>query len=233
MQHPLVRPTLAPYGFAFPNQAKRLEYRSPIDLHYINPERMMAKFWAELHRIDAPRPFPIETIVHEILPGMAKVNTFAEGEFEFGGRPYLSRDIALLSTVVYWFGTNVGNAFLEPQRHWLPEARRLPPLRQSAPSEREYLEKYQGRMRERDLVKYLWAHTCVPACNQHQDARGLGDHHQYHEEVISRDYAVVEGLMRWLGRQAGREFSTKWFEKLRRSQEASHERLRLRFEKAA
>lgn len=224
MQHPLVRPSLAPYGFAYPYQASRLKYRSTHDKHWVNPEHVMARVWAERHRIDAPRPWPIESIVHEVLPGMAKANGLSESDFEFGGMPYHSRDIAVLSTVIYWLGTNCGGAFLQPVRDWLPESRKLPPLRPApkGPSEREFLEKFRKEMLRRDMVVF-WIHTCVPGCRRAVSV--LFDPHCYDaSEVRLRDYVLIEGLMRWLGRRAGREFIESYEAKLSRSRAAAEGR---------
>lgn len=211
MEHPLVRPTLAPYKFAFSRQAKRLDYRDPNDPYYFNPEDLIARFWAKRHQADATRPLPIETIIHRILPGMARAHATFTAEFEFGGKPYRSRDIALLSTVVYWFGTNVGNAFLEPAYCWLGP-RDLPPLsrRLADHPEREFLEKYRRQIVPHDYVKYVWAHTCVPECEKRRQPSFPADHCFYHDAVVPRDYAVVEGLMRWLGTTEGRTFTAAW-----------------------
>lgn len=221
MQHPLVRPSLAPYGFAYPNQVKRLDYKSPFDKHWVNPERVMAKFWAARHRLDMPRPWPVETIIHNILPGMAKANELTERDFEFGGLPFLGRDIAVLSTVVYWLGTNCGGAFLHPTPKWVSEDRRLPHLDYGPrpPSERDFLEKFRKDMERRDMVVF-WIHTCVQECTEPVPV--LADPHCYDaSEVRSRDYALVEGLMRWLGRKEGREFITDYEAKLKRSRTAA------------
>lgn len=223
MLHPLARPSLAPYGFAYPYQAKRLEYRSPYNKHYVNPERVMARFWAKRHRLDMPRPWPIETIVHDILPGMAKANMLTESDFEFAGTPYFGRDIAVLSTVVYWLGTNCGNAFLQSNHKWLPESQSASSNSVSkTPSEHEFLEKFREDMKKQDMVVF-WIHTCTPACSEPVPSF-VNPHHYDASEVRPRDYALVEGLMRWLGRKAGREFVAGYEVKLKCSHDAARQR---------
>lgn len=197
MQHPLVNPSLAPFGFTFPVQQKRLQFK-PADGFGINTERVMARLWDRLHRNDAPGSTPIEIIIHEILPSMATANRLVAGDFEFRGKPYLSRDIAILSSVVQWFATNCGRCFLED-----------PPifgLKISHP-EREFTEKLAHDMKRRDFVA-LWTHTCNDQCQE--KVPFFGEPCYYMSSTVSeRDRAVVSGLMFWLGKKSGRAFITE------------------------
>ncbi len=209
MQHPLVRPSLAPFGFATKRHASRLDYTDRLNPYYVNAEHQMAKFWDKRHRLDAPGPLPIETIVHRILPGQARANLLTDGEFFFKGLPYLSRDIMLLSSIMYWFGTNVGSCFLEVPLTSLPRGRLGRP-------EYEFLVKLERDMQRRDMVAF-WAHECRDECGNSTMRHLFVDGHEYIRDVITtRDRALAEGLMRWLGSTEGRVFIAAWLKRLER-----------------
>jgi hypothetical protein len=199
MQHPLVNPSLAPFGFVFPRYRDRLNFESPHDPHWVNPERAMAQFWQKLHRHGADSSFPIEEIVHNVLPSMNSRCRITDGDFTFRGKPYLSRDIALISTIMYWFGTNIGNCFLlyphglhTPKRH-----------------DHEFLEKFNLYMKEQRNLVAMWTHVCNNDCKL--SSMPFADPHRDRpKEVTPRDYAVAEALMRWLGASSGRVFIASW-----------------------
>lgn len=229
MQHPLVRPSLAPYGFAYHQHSDRLSYKPRHDPYYVNAERMMARFWDRRHRIDALDPLPIETIIHRIMPGHAQVNRLFEKEFEFRGYAYMSRDIALLSSIMYWFGTNVGSCFLEVPYtgDWLPKDRQLPPLNEWKDKlknhpEHEFLKKYERAMRDRDMVAF-WGHECTGECGEsRRKFSPFVSPHAYDSSAITeRDRAVVRGLMHWLGRVEGRSFTADWLAHLKKLRDAA------------
>lgn len=218
MQHPLVRPSLAPYGFAHHHHSDRLGYTSDINPYWVNAERLMAKFWDRRHRIDAPDPLPIETIIHRILPAQAQANRLSEGEFTFRGLPYLSYDIALLSSIMYWFGTNVGSCFLERPTIFPPKGRLGRP-------EYEFLAKYEREMQRRDMVAF-WGHQCTHRCSQDNVMLSpfVSPHAYDSRTITSRDRAVTEGLMRWLGRPEGRVFIADWLAHLERARDTARAR---------
>jgi hypothetical protein len=156
MQHPLQNPSLAPFGFAFPHYKERLDHKSEFDPNWVNPERAMAKFWQKIHRQDIAESLPMEEIIHTILPAMGTRWRLQNGDFSFRDRLYLGRDIALISTAVYWFATNVGNCFLRyphglhtPKRH-----------------DHEFLEKFTRYMKEQRNLVAMWAHVCNNECTR-------------------------------------------------------------------
>src|SRR3989339_1046875 len=205
MQHPLVNPSLAPCGFVFPASKERLEYSPPnCALWWVNNEVLISRLWEEINRANAPKSPPLITIIHKILPSEVTANKLEEGDFEFAGLPFLSRDIALVSTLVQWFATSVGNAFIESvishgakQRH-----------------DHEFVRKFNDYEKQYNLIAHLM-HTCTPQCH-----KGLllmrGNGHDYSQnEVTARDKAVAMGLMIWLGRAAGRAFIAEYLEQER------------------
>ena len=216
MQHPLVNPSLAPYGFVFPVQAERLRFQPP-EGYGVNAEKIIGRLWDQLHRSRAPTPLPIETIVHDILPGMTAASRTFTLDFEFAGKPYQSRDIAVISTVVQWFATNVGRCFLEDQMAFL----------EISHPEREFVEKleYDNKVHKRDKVAF-WAHTCDKRCLPQGKVVRLGaDPHLYDPTTVSeRDRALVHGLMWWLGKAAGRAFIAEQKLRIRRAHDAVRER---------
>jgi hypothetical protein len=206
MQHPLVNPSLAPFGLVLPLRKERLKYRSFEG--WPNPERLIAKCWDKANRLNAPRPRPVETIVHEILPGLAASNRHFNPDFEFDGKPYCSRDVIVLSSVVQWLATNVGNCFLTETRVEIKEDVRFHPEREFVlkleyEDSRSLRYGYMGRV---GLAIFL-THVCNEYCGAQAIRTLSGEYHVYRRsEVSNRDRALVLGLMHWLGRKDGRAF---------------------------
>jgi hypothetical protein len=217
MQHPLVNPSLTPYGFVFPGWAKRLEFQPNDNSYWVNTEVVIGTFWAERNRLKAPRPLPVQTIIHHILPGMAAANRLTTGDFVFDGLPYLSRDIATLSSAVQWFGTNVGRCFLEDVWPHIPAHRH----------DHEFLAKLEYEREKSysptDLAVHF-THTCNERCGK--IVAFWGSCKYIPSETTLRDRAVVDGLMRWLGRKDGREFIADYQARRKRVQSAASERRR-------
>jgi hypothetical protein len=200
--HPLENPSLAPFDLVFPIRQERLKHRSENISHWVNTEKLIARMWDKCNRSNATKPVPVQTIIHEILPGRAQANRITQGDFQFDGLPYLTRDILVLSSTVQWFGTGVGWSFIAADIS-----------RDSIPGfhpAREFIIKFECASREKDMVAFL-THVCTPACKSggkmvpltaslsgtcHIDSRG----------VSTRDRAVVDGLMYWLGQKEGRSF---------------------------
>jgi len=215
-KHPLENPSLAPFGLAMPISQDRLKYTSDNEI-WVNTEKLIARLWDKCNRTNAPRPLPVQTIVHEIMPGVARANRLTKGDFLFDGLPYLTRDITILSSVVQWFGTSCGRCFLED------------PLVGCDPShpEREFMEKFAKQQKlwdHMDMVAFF-CHVCTPRCAADTRLYFLETPHYYSPSQVSvRDRAVVDGLMRWLGRKAGREFVARYI--ARREQALSNARER-------
>lgn len=195
MQHPLVNPSLAPFGFVTSRQKGRLEY-IPTTATGINRERIIGRLWAKRHRLKAVHPLPIKVIVHEILPSQEKTNILKFGDFVFGELPYLSRDIIVLSGMIQWLGTNVGDCFLTTSLNG----------RKGYHPEREFVMKLAEEMERCHLVAHI-LHVCDGRCGTCLSRVGSFDGCAYDTRSISdRDMAVVDGLMRWLGKKDGRSF---------------------------
>ena len=206
MRHPLENPSLAPYGFVFPTSQKRLEWHDELNSTWINPERVIARLWDKLNRSNAQRPLPVRTIIHGILPGLARANLLTQGNFVFEGDPYRSSDIMLLSAAIQWLATNVGSSFLDEDISKLPQFH----------PEREFVMKAARRQLPIELVA-VWTHVC-------DDAKCLFPlPHPLHRfeptEITARDRALMDGFLRWLGSQRGREFITSYKARLKRVRE--------------
>lgn len=193
-RHPLENPSLTPYGFVFPNAQKRLQYEPKSNMLWVNQERIAARTWDRLNRTNAPRPLPVQTIIHWILPGLATANRISDGDFWHEDLQYLTRDILVLSRTVQWLGSNNGRCFLETDisRDSIPEFH----------SEREFRIKFAKEMARLDMVALLM-HICTPQC---KIVRSLFYNGCYYDmnAVSARDRVVVDGLMRWLGSKDGR-----------------------------
>ena len=233
MRHPLVNPSLAPYGFVPPSSRRRLEYKSELP-GYINCERALARLWDKAHRSNASHPRPIETIVHQILPGIARAHRLVAGDFIFDGLPYRSRDILVLSATVQWLGTNVGNSFLETDisKSWQPEiwqwgTRFFKSQYRYYHPEREFLIKLEKERHARfgtdglNLPAMIF-HECSNRCGS-----VMGLRHCYYDPHVPepRDHVLVEGLMRWLAMPAGRAFIAAYQARRARARVQEHKRI--------
>lgn len=211
--HPLENPSLTPYGFVTPIGQRRLEY-TPTISGSINAEKIVARIWDRWNRANAPKPLPVQTIIHEILPGLATVNRIIDGDFWHDGLPYLTRDILVLSRTVQWLGSNNGRCFLETDisRDSIPEFH----------PEREFRIKFAKEMRQMDMVAMLM-HICTPRCEVVRSLYHSGCYY-YANDVSSRDRAVVDGLMRWLGKKAGRAFIAEFKTRKKSAWDAANKR---------
>ncbi len=200
-KHPLENPSLAPYGLTTPLSYQRLQYKPTTNPYWVNQEKLLAEMWDKCNRADAPRPLPVQTIIHEILPGQKRRNHLAQGNFVFEGKPYLTRDLMMLSSIVQWLGSNVGNCFL------------IRDISQKLgySLEREFLTKYAEDSKIHDMVTF-WCHICTPKCKEPTYFSLIGEsNHRYNPRTVTdRDVAVVDGLLRWLGRPAGRGFLSRY-----------------------
>lgn len=218
MRHPLHNPSLAPVGFCGSISQQRINAK-PYPEWSFNRERAIAKFWAGWNRQDAPHPLPVEAIIHEVLPAMATRFRAPKGEFTFEGKEYRGRDIAVLSSVVRWFGSGVGDCFLFG-RHFF----------ESKSSDREFLERFARENCRHAVLRECTHHVCTDACRRTPESHeGVlvfyrsFDPHKY-EPVTKRDEVLVDGLMWWLGRRHGRSFLSAWKEKRDRLAHAAHQR---------
>lgn len=236
MQHPLANPSLAPYGFTTPRSRARLDDKLPSG--YPNNEKIMARMWARANCAKSPEPLPVKTIIHDILPAMAQRHRITTGDFQFGGLPYLSRDILVLSTFVQWFGTNCGWCFIDtdiskswvPDIYWLGHHMFSSQFRYYHP-EREFLiklerdDKYLGNWGYKQELVIFLTHVCNSHCNTSRIRTLLGETCHYERSSVSaRDRAVVEGLMRWLGQPAGRAFIAAYAARRKRANDAAWQR---------
>ena len=213
MLHPLstiatARHSLAPFGFVLPQYRERLDYQSPIDPKHINHERIVLYLWERANRVSQPGPLPITTIIHEIIPAADAAQRLIRGDSMWDDREYLKRDIALLSTIVQWFGTSVGRVFLEDIGHWayVPSVQ---PLR--GPD--EYVQKLRSESNR--ALPFMWTHsTCNDRCHTTttQYMYISAPHCYVSDDLSIRDRAVINGLMVWLGMEAGREFTRSFVE---------------------
>lgn len=233
MRHPLVNQSLTPFGFTSIGSQTRLDYRPKLE-GGINRERIIAKLWANWNREQAPLPLPAEVIIHEQLPAMGSRLKITEGEFMFRGKPYVGRDIAVLSSAVQWLATSVGENFLYCKPMGFSEVH----------PEREFREKFKIELEQSHrLLPQFTHHVCVEECKRKPDAfdrgymRGLWFDPHYYGKVTDRDRAVVDSLMWWLGRVHGRAFIAAYTAKKNRAVEATRfpsrqhweeERLRIR-----
>ena len=114
----LARQSLAPFEYTLPQYRDRLDFQNPIDPKHTNHERVALYLWERVNSCFADEPQPIRTIIHGITPAASTEQQILHGDILFEGRPYLDRDITLLSIIVQWFSTNCGRMFLEYIAYW-------------------------------------------------------------------------------------------------------------------
>lgn len=213
-KHPLQNPSLAPLGLRSKLSYQRLHYKPSVKF-VVFEERMIACFWEKCNRADAVRPLPIEVIIHKILPGMARANRLTAGDFCFDGKPYLTRDLVVLSNAMQWFGTNVGRCFItEPVRN----------PGKGYHESKEFVVKLEKENKRHNLYAFL-AHWCTTRCNSKKHFRlGLDSCIYDHRQVSGRDKAVIDGLMRWLGTAHGRKYLADFRARLAKAHEDADRR---------
>ena len=205
-RHPLENPSLAPLGLRTQLSYRRLQWKPTIQFTVFE-ERMIARFWDKHNRADAPRPLPVEAILHKILPSMAQSNRISKGDFVFEGKSYLTRDIVTLSSVMQWFGTNVGRCFIDRK-----VARQGRGYHESREFTIKLAEENKSWSRSCDMYTFL-SHRCTGRCNNKKRLRfWLSNDPCVHDSrtVTERDKAVIDGLMRWLGTAHGRQYITEF-----------------------
>ncbi len=200
MEHPLTNPSLTPFCFTSPHRFARNRQNLKGVGTGINGDREMARHWAKANRLKNEGALPAERIVHHILDSRFRPR-MVTSDFVFKEKPYRERDIFVLTCIVTWFGTNVGNSFMID----------IPIGWDNAQSGQFFLKKYQHeneQWRERsrknrfaqgpkDLVTF-WTHVCTKHCR---------DKHDYRNDTPTEtDYALADALMWWLGSKQGREF---------------------------
>jgi hypothetical protein len=106
---------------------------------------------------------------------------------------------------VQWFGTNIGHCFFTGAT-WLPDGVQI------THPEREFRIRFmietERHWRKWDMVAFFM-HECNQGCGVWGGGCAIDS-----RPVTPRDRAVVDGLMRWLGRSEGRAF-IKAFEEWR------------------
>lgn len=216
-RRPLENPSLGDYEIAFQCPRDRREYQHKHDPAYINPEKVIARCWHAANAAYAARPLPVRTIIHEILPGIARANLITKGNFCFEGEAYCTHDLRVLSSVVQWLATNVGSCFFDESIDTRPGYH----------PEREFVMKFADMdvWRQRHMLA-LWVHECTDKCHTGSSLNPDYPHYLSQQLVMPRDRAVVEGFMRWLGKKEGRDFVASYRARLERVRTARKREMR-------
>ncbi|MDB5225460.1 MAG: hypothetical protein JWL87_412 [Candidatus Adlerbacteria bacterium] len=191
-KHPLQRLSLAPFGLTTALSWRRLHCKPSMG-YRVNQERMSARLWEKRNRAGVPGPWPVETIIHDILPGISGRHRTASGDFEFCGKPYCTRDIATLASVVQWLGTSGGQNFMDTPMYRKPKG---------YTDAKEFTLKLARENRTHNYYAFL-VHRCDQRCG---GRKGVFNCVFSGRTVTERDRVVVLGLMRWLGSENGRQY---------------------------
>lgn len=197
MKHPLVNPSLTPHGFGRGNTYRRSLLKD-FDNGSMNGDWMAARFWQEANRKSAEFR-PVEFIIHEIMPGMKTIGQTHSGDFEFEGRLYQENDIAVLSAVATWLGTNCGHAMLENRFV----------INFSKTNEyRVRWKAYEKYQRTGFLLRHILHECSTTTCNW-----GRKDScSKYHVPATPREELVLDAFLFWLGQTSGRDYLAKFAE---------------------
>ncbi len=205
-KHPLENPSLAPFGLATPHYKIRMSQDLSGIGTEINGAKELMLLWEYWNSSESKhRPLPIASIIHYILPSLGKTERIVDGDFYFEELPYVTKDIIVISSIMCWFGTNVGRYFIESP----------PPA--NIGGELEFLEKYRienKSWRYGSDMLHFWLHECTNKCKQYRICLIEPEHH-YDEKPTAREYALTEALMIWLGTKEGRSFFDEYRARLK------------------
>lgn len=205
MQHPLVNPSLTPFGFVLPNWKHRLE---PLPKDMINGDREMSLLWAASNRL-SEKNRPAELLINEILPSVITVLPDFQTDFVFDGREYQSRDILVLSSFMAWLGTNVGQGFVKGS------------IVYGQPS---MVKRYIAYDEDNSVTRHVlknWSQN-LPLSPRWE----LPD-------ITDRDRALVRSIMYWLNRKEGKAFMESFTDRCGRLYEVKRTEWRKQLGRAA
>lgn len=194
MKHPLVNPSLTPHGLGTGNTYSRSKTKNFGD-GCCNGDWCAARYWQEVNRLDSDFR-PAEHIVHEIMPGMKTIGHTSKGDFLFDGKPYMERDLAIMTSIAVWLGTNNGRAMLQNSLF------RPPPYTKT----NEYIIRWREREKpqlEGHMLCHL-LHRCTPdTC---AFGRAVGGCFKHYVEITVREQLVLDAFLFWLGQASGRTY---------------------------
>ena len=198
MKHPLVNPSLTPHGFGVGNTYTRTTWKSDDSGRY-NGDWGAARFWQEANRLDVAYR-PAEHIVHEIMPSMRTIGRTHKGDFVFDGKPYLSQDLAVMTSAAVWIATNCGGAML---------ANPLCNVTYTKTNEfRVRWREYEKPQANGHLLRHL-LHTCEKGKCGHG---GFKPCPHFHKSATERESLVLDAFLFWLGTMQGREYLARFQE---------------------
>ena len=148
--------------------------------------------------------FPVEEIIHRILPSMATANRLLEGEFTKRGLPYIRSELHLLSGIIQYFGTSGGRDARTRDMSDRPRFQRS----------RRFLL-YLELEKERDIdmdVLFVYQGTV-----SYKKLHANRVHNPF--PVSSRESALIRGCMYWLGQKNGQRFLKEFEHQCRKARE--------------
>lgn len=209
-RHPLENPSLTPHGFGRGSTEARSKEQSWMGM--LNEDWAAARFWQEANRLECAFR-PAEHIIHTLMPGLRALGRTRVGDsdFEFAGKPYQSADIATLSSIATWLGTNCGQSMLTRAKHagtndffaiWNKD------------------EKQSGISSLKHLL-----HVCDP--------KDCGDSRLEHRfpEPSEREQVVLRAFLFWLRQETGQKYLSGLDEFIRTEQQKVSARYRLKMKR--
>jgi hypothetical protein len=182
--------SLAPCDLSYLPDQRRFGLTQATEFY--NRREFLARLWERLNAKSAGRFLPIRTITHDIIPAQSPAHRLTKGDFIHDGAYYLTQDIRLLSSLVQWFATKGGDAFL---------GRVATRERKSGVHPDHFFNVFHEEAQYRDVVAYA-----VQECTSRYGKATLGIPDLSAQIVSSRNRVVADGFMRWLASNPGRAF---------------------------
>jgi|GEM_PF-6670871 len=197
MKHPLENPSLTPHGFAVGGYAQRARHKwlSPksvveTNFRFLNGDWVAANQWSKANRLQSSFR-PAEHIVHIIMPGMRTIGRVTDGDFMFAGLSYYSYDIAVLSALATWLGTNCGSSTLvHGDSHFVIRTKT-----------NEYRDRWRADEELHGGRSLLSAVLTNPV--KYQESVHV---HQKPPQPTEREELLKEAFLFWLGQSTGRKY---------------------------
>ncbi|MCA9367278.1 hypothetical protein KC887_03380 [Candidatus Kaiserbacteria bacterium] len=187
MKHPLVNPSLTPRGFGVGSTYKRTSWKSD-DAGRCNGDWCAATFWQEANR-ERSDFRPAEHVIHVIMPGMRTLGRTEQGDFMFDGKPYRVYDLAVLTSIAVWFGTNNGQAMLNN-----------PVWGKTFTKTNEFRVRWQEREKP-DTAGHMLRHI-LHDCALQKCTTGR----HFYRRATEREELILDAFLFWLGQTTGRVY---------------------------
>jgi hypothetical protein len=188
MDHPLLNPSLTPIGFGAGITPQRTSWR--VNDWMLNGDYLAADFWQRRNCLKADNR-PITSIIHGVMRSLKTLGGTTVGDIMFDGLPYRIDDLAILTSMAVWLGTNVGRAFCEDVPPRMPKYH---------PSQEFRLKLTRDEERYGHTMADFFLHV------HHKCFSRLSTHCLIRKQATKRQLLAIDAFAFWLGTSEGREY---------------------------